>query len=250
MGTTLKFLVDSGLLLPPDPAAPDREADRAVALAEAARLAAEYHHRLYIHPAARQEMLAEKLPGRSELHRSLLRPYSVLSLPPDVPAQFDSVFGTPPSGTREWMNIRLVAALAADAVDFLISADRDLRRKAKRLGLEERVVLTAEAASMIRDLEGTGAQDPPIMEEAGVSALNPEDPIFDPVRGNGLDFKSCFVEAENADWRAWISRDGGHMLAACCIAAEDRIPPPSLTGKVLQIRFFWNIRLSKPDVSE
>ncbi len=237
MGTVLKFLVDTGLLFPPDLPVEGGRANRSAIFAEASRLALECRHRLCIHPAARQEILQDTAPAKIESHRAVLRRYSVLSILPEVPAQFESVFGAPQSGTGEWLNMRLIAALAADAVDFLISEDRDLHRKAKRLGLDERVLTITQMAAMLCDLSGKRPAQLPIVEEVKVNVLNPEDPVFGGACRDSRDLKDCFSGTESDDYRAWIVRDDLDSTAACCIAGDDRLPPPSLTGKVLRISF-------------
>lgn len=229
----LKFLIDTNTLAPGEtPASGSSESTGSAGGLN--RLAGQVTHRLYVHPAACFDTTVGKPPFKLQQHPNLPGKCLLLPTPPQVPPQFETVFGTAPSGTGEWLAHRLLAALANDSVDFLVSTDGDIFRKAKRLGLERRVLTVAEAVTLITDLSERPSSPFPAVEEVKAETLPPEDPIFD-----GIPNKGAAVLGSDEDSRqAWVIRDDHQALAGLCVAGLDRIPPPVLTGKVLRIWFF------------
>jgi len=227
---SLKFLIDTNSLPSPERAAPGDATTPAAALN---RLAGQLTHRLYVHPAACIDTSASKPSFKLHQHPNLPGKCLLLPTPPQVPPPFETVFGPAPSGTEEWLGHRLLAALAADTVDFLISADGDLYRKAKRLGLERRVLTIAEAVALITDLSERPSSPFPIVEEVKAETLSPDDPIFDGIPDGGA---VVLGSDEDSRW-AWVIRDDRRNVTGMCIAGLDRLPPPLLSGKVLKVWF-------------
>lgn len=210
----MKLLIDTNIFIPLEPASsadiePNSEA--AARLFQRAQLGG---HTTYLHPAQSHDINRDKDHGRADVRRILVAKYAALPDPPPISAHHATVLGSPAHGTNDWVDNCLVVAVAADAVDFLVSEDKGVRKKAKRLGIEDRVLSLDEA---VRFLGGHGiVVAPPAVRSISPHALDRNDPIFDSFRGDYSGFDKWFAKCCRQHRQTW-KIDGSSGLAAICI---------------------------------
>src|SRR5215211_5757620 len=193
----MKFLIDMNIVIPLEPTGrADLHANTATATA-LAQLAMAGGHQLYVHPAIGEDMARDKNSERRELREALLAKYPRLDHPP-ASTNVDRVLGTPKRDSHDYVDHQLLAALYANAVDYLVTEDNDMMRKAKRLGIEQRVFTIAAATSLLRSLFDVSPPPPPAVTEARAYTLDASDPIFASFRVDYPGFD---------DWLARCQRD-------------------------------------------
>jgi hypothetical protein len=112
----------------------------------------------------------------------------------------------------------MLAAVAATAVDYLVTDDGRLRARARRAGLAENVLPLAEAVQLLRDLSPRPLSPPPAVEQVLSYQLDPRDPIFESLRDDYPDFDSWFAGVRKEHRPAWIIRDDdGNYAGGFCI---------------------------------
>jgi len=238
MDESISFLLDANIVIPLEPTSPEDIEAGTAAVVRLARLAAETGCLLLVHPAVDGEIRADPADQRRALRAMLLKKYPRLPDPPSVPAAWQSVFGRPQKGSNDWVDDQLLAALGADAVDYLVTEDRGLHRKARRLGLENRVADTADALLVLRGLFDVVPQPPPAVRPVPAHALKTDDPIFDGLRRDYPDFDAWLQKAKRQGRHAWVidGEQGAH--AAVCIVKRERSGEFGLRGKVLKLCTF------------
>ncbi len=108
---------------------------------------------LLIHPLSLEEIRRDRDTKRQGTMLSKIGAYPPLEMPP-VPTG-DSEFiriVEQKDNAHDLVDNQILYAVYKDAVDFLITEDRDIHKKAVRLGLDNRVLLIAEALSVFRAL--------------------------------------------------------------------------------------------------
>jgi len=85
----------------------------------------------------------------------------------------------PAPGSNDAVDLEILAAVAAAAVDYLVTDDGRLRGRARRAGLAEFVLPLAEAVQLLRNLSPGPLRSPPAVEHIPSYQLDPADPIFD-----------------------------------------------------------------------
>lgn len=234
----MKFLIDTNVFIPLEPTRLAELESLTETTVRLARLAIESAHQLYIHPAACADIAKDTDEARSKLRRILLRKYPTLPDPPGVPAEIEALLGKASLGTNDWVDHQLIAALVADAVDFLVTEDRRLRKKALRFGLGNRAFTIAEAISLIADLSEKVLCPPPAVRPVKAHALNATDPIFKSLREDYSGFNEWFRKCKLEHRQAWIIEGHGGSLAAFCIINREKDPPKALKGRILKICSF------------
>jgi len=232
----MKILIDTNVFIPLEPAGTARIHPGTSQATELARVVAEAKSQLYVHPAAREDIRRDRDLDRRSLRETMLRKYLCLPDPPPISAQIEAAAGPAQPGTNDWVDHCLLAALKADAVDFLVTEDHGLRRKAVRLGLGDRVASIAEAISIVRDLFDTTPPPPPAVRSVKAHVLGQSDPIFDSLRTDYAGFDVWLAKCKREHRQAWIVDvvGAGSLAGVCIVKPEDSVTflPP---GKALKI---------------
>jgi len=201
----MKFLIDTNILIPLEPARPIDVEPKTNEALDLARTAAEGGHQLYVHPGTIDDVKRDGDAERRALRLQLLNKYLLLPDPPAVSLHIVEALGETERGSNEWVDQCLLAALEADAVDFLVTEDTRLRRRATRLGLGGRVATTTEARSIIRDLFETTPLPPPAVQDVKAHALDRSDPIFTSLKQDYETFDKWLTKCKREHRQAWIA---------------------------------------------
>ncbi|MFN2427251.1 MAG: GNAT family N-acetyltransferase, partial [Candidatus Binatia bacterium] len=193
----MKFLLDTNAIIPAEPTAVDDVETATPVVAEMLGLLARGRHEVFVHPDSVREIGGDRRRERRELRLSLLTKYQTLPSPPVLPEALRVVLGRA-AGTHDEVDRRLLASVLADAVDYLVTDDRGLHKKAARLGIGERVLAIGDAVAAVRALFESVGSVPPAVEKTYCYNLDLADPIFDSLRSEYVDFdgwmRKCRLE--------------------------------------------------------
>lgn len=231
----MRLLVDTNILIPLEPATPEGAEPTTAIAAELVRLA-QGSHPIVVHPESLAELASDPDEHRRSLRRVLVRKYVELTHPPAPTAEMETLIGRAVKGTNDWVDNHLLAAVHRDAVDLLVTEDEGIHRKAKRLGIEDRVARVRDAIEVLRSLSGEAPTPPPFVTELPAHALDENDPIFDSFRSDyAPDFDDWLRRAKRQGRRVWVIQDpGSTRYAALCIVKEED-DEHGLGGRVLKI---------------
>ncbi|MBV9492604.1 MAG: hypothetical protein JOZ54_00020 [Acidobacteria bacterium] len=232
----MKLLIDTNIVIPLEPtghADLHENTQTATAFAQAAMAGG---HQLFVHPAIDEDIARDKNLERRDLRSALLTKYLRLIHPPSS-ASVDQVLGTPARESHDYVDHQLLTALAANAVDLLVTEDTEIAKKGKRLGLDQRVFTIATAGRLLQSLFDVSPPAPPAVKETRAYALNPSDPIFTSFRADYPGFDTWFTQCQRDQRLTWlVEMDSRH--AAIAIVKEEKNPAEQLGGKTLKICSF------------
>ncbi len=214
----MKFLLDTNIFIPLEPVT---EANLASATTEAAKLSLLIslgQHIAFLHPAQAHDLSRDRDVERAQVRQRLFRKYQHLPDPPPITDSIEAEIGKAPHGSNDWVDNNLVVALLADAIDFLVTEDKGLRRKCVRLAIGERVLSLDEA---IRILGGpqTGGP-PPAVKDVKPHRLCKQDKFFDSFREDYPEFDQWFKRCCLEHRQTWVI-EGDSGIAALCIVKAD-----------------------------
>lgn len=236
--TSLKLLLDTNAFIALEPTSTAVERGLEFG-AELARLAAEGGHRLYLHEATRRDFARDRDLARRSAHLALAAKYPALSGIPqstltDLVTRLD--LAAPPSpDSNDAVDLEMLAAVGAAAVDYLVTDDARLRGRARRTGLAENVLPLAEAVQLLRDLSPHPLKPPPAVEHVLSYQMDSRDPIFDSLRDDYPGFDTWFAGARRAHRPAWIIRHDGGRYAGVMLIKDEADTPYGLPGRVLKV---------------
>ena len=179
---------------------------------------------LLIHPLSLVEIRRDRDKKRQAIMLSKLGAYPLLEMPP-VPKE-DNVFFNIIEQKDDAHNLvdnHILYAVYKDAVDFLVTEDRDIHKKAIKLGLDNRVLLIAEALIIFRGhLQKDSIIIPPALERKPVHDLNLSDPFFDSLKEEYPEFDDWFKKIKREGRNCLVNyKDDGNMGALLVYKLED-----------------------------
>ena len=190
---------------------------------------------LLLHPLSLDDLERDQNKTRKAIIISKIKTYPPLEAPPD-PEKDSKYLATVGHGTKinEKIDNDILYAVYRNAVDFLITEDKGIHRKASRLGIDDRVLLINDALDIFGHYTSRKATiRPPALKEDHVYNLNLNDSIFDSLKEeyNDEKFKDWFVKISREGRKCWVHyrRDGS--IGALLIykmedeAIDDSDPP-------------------------
>jgi len=230
------FLLDSNVAIASDPLGTDLEAG-AESVLLFLRLAMTNHHDLRTHPASRMDFARDSNVKRRQARLALFQRYEALADPPHLSTEQATLLGVPPAGSNDAVDQALLAAVVGDAVEYLITEDDGLHRKAVRMHVGDRVLLVADALAMLRTLHASPPAPPPSVRRVKVHQLNLADSIFDGLREDYPGFEDWFRRAARSQRDAFII-DGRDEHAGVCIFKTEPSGEHGVAGPLLKLATF------------
>lgn len=163
---------------------------------------------LLVHPLSVKDIEQDSNKDRRQVILSKIKTYPFLEEAPN-PAKDDEYQQQLEVSNREANSVdnHILYALYKDAVDFLITEDKGIHKKARRLGLGDRVFLIVDAINTLGQLtRKEWAIPPPALKEEFVYNLNPKDPIFDSLRDDYPEFDEWFKKISRQGRKCFIYR--------------------------------------------
>lgn len=161
-------------------------------------------HTVLVHPESKQEVRNYGYEEGRARGESKIATYEELEFPPYPQERHTAFRSEIPVGDdyNEKVDNSLLFAVYKDRVDYLITRDKALQEKARRVELEDVVLSPKEGCEVFSD-ENDGIPDPPPVEKTMMSELNLDDPIFDSFREDYPEFDEWFARNEDGD--AWVN---------------------------------------------
>ena len=223
---TIRVLIDTNILIL-------REDDRIIAddLAALMRLFSENNIQQLVHPLSIKEVEGDRDDRRREVMLSKLPAYAVLDSPPD-PRQ-DSSFRHMLERTDRELEVddHLLYTVYRNAVDYLITEDKGIHRKAKRNNIQDRIRTIADthALATVR-YEKRPPTPPPAICQVPANNLDENDPIFDSLRDEYEGFDDWLNKTKRKGRECWVHRCSDGSIGALLIFKEeeeaiDCVPP-------------------------
>lgn len=201
------------------------------------RLIFEGGHQCCIHPASLLDIASDRDEGRRRLREALAGKYPELPSPPRVQSQILRELGRPVSGSHDAIDFQLLAAVLGDAVDYFVTDDHALLRKARRVGIGDRVLFPADTLATLRGLSLRFPETPPAVRQVYAHELNENDPIFESFREDYPDFDDWFRRCKRDHRTSWVIEQAG-WLAAVSIIKEEGDREHGLPGRLLKVCSF------------
>jgi hypothetical protein len=233
----MKFLIDTNIFIPLEPTSHSEIESGTLTAAQFNRLTIESGHQVYVHPVTLLDIKQDQDQNRRKMREILFEKYPKLPDPPEVFSDLSNILGNPSPYTNDWIDNHLIAALASNAVDLLVTEDRKIHKKAQRLDLQERVTTVIDAISILQNLFDRSPIPPPAVKETKAHTLDENDPIFDSFRSDYPGFNDWLNRCKLDHRHTWVIEGNNKHLAAVCIIKPEK-DVLSLSGKVLKICSF------------
>jgi len=175
-----------------------------------------YKHKasLYVHEASIRDIERDRNLERKKIILTKLKKFSpiktVLNPEIDTREALTEKFGKIPK-ENDLVDIELLLSLEVGVVDFLITEDSGIHKRAERVGIEDRVFTAKDAIDWLKQTYETHNVDLPRVEEKEfyeISHYINNDPIFDSIRNDYEGFNDWFQKKCIAEHRkCWVVQE-------------------------------------------
>lgn len=232
----MNFLIDTNIVIPMEPVSSlDLGVNTSLAL-EFHKLANKSGNHIFIHPVIEHDINRDRNKERAGLRKTLLERYNRISSPPSINILDQNIIKKSIEGTNDWVDDNLLAAVYANCVDYLVTEDIEIHKKAKLIGLSSRLLLLVDAISIIKDLFDDRPTPPPAVKLVYVYELDENDPIFKSLQSDYHDFNNWLNKCKREQRDAYIIKDKreNNLAGVCILKKEDRLPSGTI-GKTLKL---------------
>jgi hypothetical protein len=229
----MNLLIDTNIVIPMEPGSyVDTEINTGSAL-EFHNLALRSGSILFVHKAIHYDLNRDKNTSRADMRRLLINKYSLLDSPSTGSFTFPEI-GDPHIGSNDWVDNQLLIALEADLVDYLVSEDVGVHTKARRFGVEDRLLFLNDAIILLREIFDVSPPPLPEVEFVHVYDINNSDQIFDSLRQHYPDFDQWFIKCKREQRQAFVIYESEEIAGITILKRENQLPNGH-EGKVLKL---------------
>lgn len=162
---------------------------------------------ILVHPLSLSELENDENEERKKVNTSKIAIYLKLELPPDPSSDLDfNKLIELPKNTHDVIDNHLIYSIYKNAVDFLVTEDQDILKKACSVNLSNRIFDIDEALIFITkcfpDFREPSA--PPSISQVPISNLDIKDPIFDSLKEEYEEFEDWFAKISRKGRKAWV----------------------------------------------
>lgn len=212
----MRFLIDTNVLISSEPTRQgDVEAVTDTSLELARRASGD--HQLLVHPTVSDEIANDPDDERRRLRQTVRQRYPTLEQPPPVQPEIFAALGSPPRGSHDWYDHQLLACVVGDAVHGLITQDGGIHRKARRLGIEDRVYTVADAVATLGQLSAQPPEFVPSVDRRPLHSISLADPFFDSLKADYPGFEEWYRNAARDGRDAFVVDGPKGQIAGLCI---------------------------------
>ena len=234
----MKLLLDTNILIPAEPTSQSEVEHNFENVMQILNIAERGNHQIYIHPASIQEIKKDTNESRRFFRQKLIKKYIELPTPPDVTKEIIEMIGKAEINSHDEIDDLLLSAVFNNAVDYLITEDKGIHRKASKLLIQERVATVEEAIIALNALFPKVPISPPAVEKIVAYKINENDPIFQSFRNDYPKFDEWLKKCKLEHRDSWIIKQNRNRYAAITIIKYEKTGVYGHDGKILKICSF------------
>lgn len=208
------------------------------------QICSKFNHDLFLHPASLEDIAKDKNEERKDISLSKLSKYNILEKPP-LPKNNEIVnLGLKESSDNDRIDNLILYALYKNSVNILITQDIGIIKKARKIGIDHRVMYVQQALHTFRQLHVSHTVSYPTMVKKYLYELNKDDEIFNSLKNDYPEFDDWFNTVSQEQRECWIHSYPGDLRIGGVLIYKDENDPiityddKGLRGKVLKISTF------------
>jgi L-amino acid N-acyltransferase YncA len=229
----VRLLIDTNVLISSEPTQlDDIEPVTALSL-DLARLASGTH-RLLVHPRLTEEINNDRNAERRAVRLQVQNRYPPVNHPPAIQPELERLLGQPQEGSNDWFDHLNLACVYGNAVEGLVTQDQGVHKKARVLGIDDRVYYLADAVAFLGRLENKPPDFVPRVSWQPLHTIQLQEEFFNSLRKDYPTFDQWFADAAREGRESFVITGPSNEIAGICIVkpSDDQL---GLGGKVTKI---------------
>ncbi len=201
-------------------------------------------YRIVVHPMTIEDLNNIKDQNEREIYLSKVKVYEIIDRPPKVTEEFNNNVGCSKI-PNDLIDNNLLYAVYRNCVDYLITNDKKLKNKAKKLNLIDKVMGIEDAINLFKPLEDKEIRTPIFINYEYLYNIDLEDEFFDSLKTDYKSFEKWYKKKSCEGNKAYISRYPNNKISSfLMLKVEDekedysRLEKPFEKGVRLKISTF------------
>ncbi|AFV24505.1 hypothetical protein Mpsy_2301 [Methanolobus psychrophilus R15] len=184
------------------------------------------HAEIIVHPKSIDDIKRDSDEKRKSIILSKVRSYALLESPPEIGR--DPYFAENMGSTSKINDIidnSILYSLYRNSVDFLVTNDRGIHKKAKRINLNDRVLDVNTALEIFKkEMATENLVNLPALKKDFVYNLNVNDPFFDSLKDEYRGFETWFTKISKSGRKCYVHYKENNKIGALLIyKIEDEV---------------------------
>lgn len=176
-------------------------------------------YKIVIHPKTKEEIEKMKDSIQKNIFKSKIAVYKQIINPPIANKDFHEIVGC--KNNHDEIDNELLFSIKRNCVSYLITNDFDLKKKSFKIGLNDRVLSIDEALELFKPKQEIVMKKPPFIEEKFLYQLDINDPFFDSLKEDYVEFEKWFENKQKQDAKAFVSIENGKITSFLMLKQED-----------------------------
>jgi len=176
---------------------------------------------LMVHPASLEDFKRDPESPRKSIHTSKFGKYPILEDPGIPDDHFIALVG---EGTRDQDKVdnKILYSIYKEAVNNLITEDKGIHKKARKLKFSDRVFTISKAEQYLTELFREYTPQHLSIDDIPIHELDHKSDFFNSLREDYPEFDKWFIEKSREGRRCWCWRDKKGNLKAILIYAKKK----------------------------
>lgn len=174
---------------------------------------------IVIHPKTLTETDKIKDERKKSIFKSKLNVYNIIDNPPRITDEFNNLVGI--KNENDKIDNEMLYAVYKNCVTFLITNDKELVKKGKKLNLSERVLSIDDALKVFKEDEKVAIQTPVFIKQEYLYNLNLEDEFFTSLRMDYKGFDKWFKNKQLNNFQAYVTQDQQNKVTSFLMLKEE-----------------------------
>lgn len=170
-------------------------------------------YKIVIHPSTLDDLSRIKNANEREIFYSKVKIYNIIERPPKVNDDFNKLVGCSKI-PNDLIDNNLLYAVYKDCVSYFITNDNQLRKKAKKINIENRVLSIDDAINLFKPLEEKEIRTPAFIQSEYLYNIELDDVFFDSLKNDYKGFTEWYKRKSQEGKRAYITRDDKNNVSS------------------------------------
>lgn len=176
-------------------------------------------YKIVIHPKTKEEVLKIKDEKKKKIFLSKISVYKEIKSAPKAPEDFHNLVGC--KNTHDRNDNELLFSIYRNCAKYLITNDKDLLKKAKKINLSDRVLSIDQALENFKEKEYEEIKKPIFIEYKYLHELDINDSFFDSLRDDYKGFDEWFKKKQAIEAQAYVTERNGKITSFLMLKVEN-----------------------------
>lgn len=176
-------------------------------------------YKIVIHPKTKVEASKCTDEEIKKIFLSKISVYKEIKDPPLAPEEFHKLLGC--KNIHDEIDNELLFSVNRNCVDYLITNDQDMLKKAKKINLDNRVLSIEKALEIFQEKEKIDLRTPVFITNEFLYNIDLNDTFFDSLRNDYLGFDYWFKKKQLQEGKALVTKANGKIKSFLMMKIED-----------------------------